>query len=176
MINRRSVLACLVIALASGAWSAHSRAAPDSRRATRPDWRATSRQLLQLAEAPAEKFAWRPAAGCPVDHEVYMHLALGNYYLLERAGAKTGVDLAKLGKEPEKSITQKADVIRLLRESLDAVATGYKTADRQKQVQIFNRGAVADGVFLRILLHNNEHMGQSIAYARMNGIAPPWSQ
>ena len=32
-----------------------------------------------------------------------------------------------------------------------------------------------DGVFLRILVHNNEHMGQAIAYARMNGIVPPWS-
>jgi uncharacterized damage-inducible protein DinB len=31
-------------------------------------------------------------------------------------------------------------------------------------------------VFLRILLHNSEHMGQSIAYARMNGVVPPWSK
>ena len=62
----------------------------------------TSRQLLQLAEAtPAEKFGWRPAAGVRSISEVYMHLALGNYYLLERAGAKTGVDLAKLGKLDE---------------------------------------------------------------------------
>ena len=178
MINRRSVLACLVIALAAGGLVQRMRAqAPELAQGYAPELALTSRQLLQLAEAtPAEKFGWRPAAGVRSISEVYMHLALGNYYLLERAGAKTGVDLAKLGKDPEKSITQKAEVIRLLRESLDAVASGYKTADRQKQVQIFNRGAVADGVFLRILLHNNEHMGQSIAYARMNGIAPPWSQ
>ena len=105
-----------------------------------------------------------------------MHLALGNYFLLERAGVKTGFDMAKLGKDPEKTITQKAEVIRMLRGSLDEVAKAYTTADRQKKVQIFKRDAVADGVFLRILLHNNEHMGQSIAYARMNGVAPPWSQ
>jgi uncharacterized damage-inducible protein DinB len=24
--------------------------------------------------------------------------------------------------------------------------------------------------------HNHEHLGQMIAYARMNGIAPPWSR
>ena len=67
-------------------------------------------------------------------------------------------------------------MIRLLRMSLDAVASAYKTANRQQKVQIFNRDAVADGVFLRILLHNNEHIGESIAYARMNGVTPPWSR
>jgi hypothetical protein len=34
----------------------------------------------------------------------------------------------------------------------------------------------AAGNFLRILAHVNEHMGQSVAYARMNGIVPPWSR
>jgi hypothetical protein len=43
-------------------------------------------------------------------------------------------------------------------------------------VQFFGKDAIAEGVFLRLLVHNNEHMGQSIAYARMNGIVPPWSQ
>jgi uncharacterized damage-inducible protein DinB len=178
VINRRSVLACLVITLAAGGLVQRMRAqAPELAQGYAPELALASRQLLQLAEAtPAEKFGWRPAAGVRSISEVYVHLALGNYFLLDQAGVKTGFDRAKLGKDPEKAITQKAEVIRLLRESLDAVASGYKTADRQKQVQIFNRGAVADGVFLRILLHNNEHMGQSIAYARMNGIAPPWSQ
>jgi uncharacterized damage-inducible protein DinB len=30
-------------------------------------------------------------------------------------------------------------------------------------------------VLLRILVHNHEHMGQAIAYARMSGVTPPWS-
>jgi hypothetical protein len=29
---------------------------------------------------------------------------------------------------------------------------------------------------MRILVHMHEHLGQSIAYARMNGITPPWSK
>lgn len=134
----------------------------------------TSRNLLALAEAtPAEKFGWRPAPGVRSIAEVYMHLALGNYVLLERAGAKPPVETKALPKEA--SVTAKADVIKWLRDSLDAVAKGYAAADRQKAVKFFGRDAVADGVFLRILLHNNEHLGQSIAYARMNGIVPPWS-
>ena len=30
-------------------------------------------------------------------------------------------------------------------------------------------------VLLQLLAHMNEHLGQSIAYARMNGVVPPWS-
>jgi uncharacterized damage-inducible protein DinB len=135
-----------------------------------------SRQLLQLAEAtPADKFAWRPAAGVRSIAEVYMHIAIANQYLLSQAGAKPSVDLAKLGKEPEKSISDKAGVIEFLKESFDAVRSGYQSADRQKKVQLFKKDVTVGDVFLRILVHNNEHMGQSVAYARMNGITPPWS-
>lgn len=135
-----------------------------------------SRQLLQLAEAtPAEKFSWRPAPGVRSTAEVYMHIALGNQILLGRAGAKPSVDVASLGKEPEKSVADKAAVIKFLRESFDAVRTEYQKADRGKKVQFFKKDVTADEVFLRILVHNHEHMGQAVAYARMNGITPPWS-
>lgn len=142
-----------------------------------PEFTLTSRHLVALAEAtPAEKFGWRPGPGVRSISEVYMHLALGNFYLLEQAGVKPGIDRSKLPKDAEKSVTSKAEVIRWLRESLDAVSKGYQGADTQQKVKLFGKEATAEGVFLRILLHNNEHMGQSIAYARMNGIAPPWSQ
>lgn len=135
-----------------------------------------SRQLLQLAEAtPEDKFAWRPAPGVRSIGEVYMHIAIANQFLLTQAGAKPSVDLMKLGKQPEKSITDKAGVIKFLKESFDAVRAGYQSADQQKKVQLFKKDVTARDVFLRILVHNHEHMGQAIAYARMNGITPPWS-
>jgi uncharacterized damage-inducible protein DinB len=134
----------------------------------------TSRQLLQLAEAtPAEKYGWRPGPGVRSVSEVYMHLALGNFWLLQQAGVTTP-EAAKL--PAEKAITAKADVIQWLKRSLEAVRKGYETADRQKKVQFFGKETTSDGVFLRILIHDNEHMGQSIAYARMNAIVPPWSR
>lgn len=136
-----------------------------------------SRQLLQLAEAiPAEKFAWRPAPGVRSISELYMHVAIGNYYLLGQAGIKPPVDLATLGKEPEKSITGKAEVTKFVKDSLDAVGAAYPTADKQKAVKLFGNDTTVDSVFLRILVHNHEHMGQAIAYARMNGVVPPWSK
>src|SRR5262249_44695326 len=80
----------------------------------------SSRQLVQLAEATAaDKFSWRPGPGVRSVSEVYMHLALANFFLLNQAGVKTSVDLAKLGKDPEKSLTAKADVIAFLQKSFN---------------------------------------------------------
>ena len=135
-----------------------------------------ARQLLQLAEAtPPEKFAWRPAAGVRSVAEVYMHIAVANQHLVSRIGAKPTADLSTMGKDPEKSITDKAGVIKFLKDSFEAVRAAYKISDRQKMVKLFGKEVPTDNVFVRILVHNHEHMGQAIAYARMNGIAPPWS-
>ena len=79
----------------------------------------------------------------------------------------------------EKIAGDKAKVIEWLKRSLDAVKqahAGIKPADLQRKVTIEGREATADGVYLRILVHANEHMGQLVAYARMNGIVPPWSR
>jgi uncharacterized damage-inducible protein DinB len=51
-----------------------------------------------------------------------------------------------------------------------------KPADLQRKVHIADRDATVDGMYLRIILHANEHMGQLVAYARMTGVVPPWSQ
>ena len=136
-----------------------------------------ARQLTALAEAmPADKFAWRPAPDVRSTAEVYMHVAVGNYLLLKQAGAESPVDLDKMGEDPEKSITEKAAVIAFLKDSFDAVRKGHASADMQKKVKPFGLPETAvENVFLRILVHNHEHMGQAIAYARVNGIAPPWS-
>ncbi|MCW5978408.1 MAG: DinB family protein [Bryobacteraceae bacterium] len=136
-----------------------------------------ARQLTSLAEAtPAEKFGWRPAEGVRSIGEVYMHIALGNYWLLERAGVTLGAGAPKLTPDLERQVTEKPEVIRWLKESIKAVKTNYPKADLEKKVQFFGQETTSGGVFLRILVHNHEHMGQSVAYARMNGIAPPWSK
>ena len=78
----------------------------------------------------------------------------------------------------EKSVTAKADVISWLKRSLEAVKQAHlavKPADLRRKVHIEDRDATVDGMYLRIIVHANEHMGQLVAYARMNGIVPPWS-
>jgi len=142
------------------------------------EWVHVSRQLVALAEAiPAEKFAWRPAPGVRSTSEVLMHIALANFYLVSVTGPKMPADLTS--PDMEKTVTAKPEVISWLKRSLDAVKTaraGLKAADLRRRVKVNNRDATVDGMYLRIIVHANEHMGQLVAYARVNGIVPPWSE
>jgi uncharacterized damage-inducible protein DinB len=141
------------------------------------EWLHVSRQLVALAEAtPPDKFAWRPAPGVRSTAEVYMHIAIANFYLLSVTGPKMPAELTL---ESEKKITSKPEVIAWLKRSLEAVKTAHlaaKPEDMERKVKIFKRDATVEGMYLRILVHDNEHMGQLIAYARMSGVAPPWSR
>src|ERR1035438_6112191 len=142
------------------------------------EWGHVSRQLIALAEATsAEKFAWRPAPAIRSVSEVYMHIAMANFYLLSVTGPKMPADLKSA--DLEKTVTAKADVIDWLKRSLDAVKVAHavvKPDDLQRKVKVNGVDATVDGMYLRIIVHANEHMGQLIAYARMSGVVPPWSK
>lgn len=145
------------------------------------EWKHVSAQLIALAEAtPADKFAWRPAPGVRSTSEVYMHLAIANFYLLSVTGPKMPADLKiDTVEKAEKSVTSKAEVIAWLKRSLEAVKTAHAAVtpkDLERKVHIADRDATVDGMYLRIIVHANEHMGQLIAYARMTGVTPPWSK
>lgn len=142
------------------------------------EWIHVSRQLVALAEAiPAEKFGWRPGAGVRSTSEVLNHVTLANFHLLSYTGPKLPADLKSEGME--KRVTDKAEVIAWLKRSLEAVKSahaGIKPEELQRKVKIAGRDATVEGMYLRIIVHANEHMGQLVAYARMNAIAPPWSE
>lgn len=144
------------------------------------EWLHVSRQLVELAEAIPEKtYAWRPGAGVRSTSEVFMHIALANFWLLSLTGKPLPEELKSAKANPETSITQKAQVIDWLKRSLDAVKTAHAQVtpeELHKTVKVADRTAPVEGIYLRILVHANEHMGQLVAYARMNGIVPPWSE
>jgi uncharacterized damage-inducible protein DinB len=141
------------------------------------EWKHVSRQLIELAEAtPPEKFAWRPAAGVRSTSEVYMHIAITNFYLLRVTGPKVPPDLKE---DMENKVTSKPEVINWLKRSLGAVQQAHlaeTTKDLERKVRIHDRDTTVDGMYLRIIVHANEHMGQLVAYARMTGVVPPWSK
>jgi uncharacterized damage-inducible protein DinB len=142
------------------------------------EWSHVSKQLVALAEAiPADRFAWRPAPGVRSTSEVLMHVALANFYLLSVTGPPMPADLQSASME--KTVTNKPEVIQWLKRSLEAVKNAHATVkaeDLRRKVKVENRDATVDGMYLRILVHANEHMGQLVAYARVNGIVPPWSE
>jgi uncharacterized damage-inducible protein DinB len=48
--------------------------------------------------------------------------------------------------------------------------------DADKAQKMFGRQTTLRGSFIMVTGHFGEHLGQSIAYARMNGVVPPWTE
>jgi uncharacterized damage-inducible protein DinB len=134
-------------------------------------------KLVQLAEAiPQDKFTWRPATGVRSVSEVLLHVAGSNEYFLTAAGVPAPVQGEN---DLEHSTTDKATVIARLKESNDRVRSAILAmpdADLEKATKIFGEETTYRGLILWLQTHDHEHLGQLIAYARMNGIVPPWSR
>jgi len=174
---RTLTLAGLALALTAGTTPAASAQAPTA--GVRPDFIAqlddAATKLVQLAQAiPQEKYAWRPGVGVRSVSEVLMHVVGGNYFLLTFAGVKAPAGMTEEGQR----LTDKAQIIAELQRSFDHVRStlnAWKDADLDKPATMFGRQTTCRNVFLTTVTHGHEHLGQLIAYARMNGIVPPWS-
>ena len=136
-----------------------------------------AKELVSLAEAvPAEKYSWRPAPGVRSISEVYMHVAAGNYYLASIAGVKMP---EAFDREMEKKVTDKAKVIEALKKSIAHARSAVESTpdpDLETKVKFIGRDLSKRAIFLILAGHIHEHLGQSIAYARSNGVVPPWSE
>ena len=134
-------------------------------------------KIVGLADAmPQEKYAWRPADGVRSISEVYVHIAGANYFLPSFIGVKPPAGLTR---DMEKTVTEKAKVIEVLKASFahvrEAVAN-LSDADLEKPAKFFGQATTTQGVLFTMANHMHEHLGQSIAYARTNGVVPPWSK
>jgi uncharacterized damage-inducible protein DinB len=135
-------------------------------------------KFTRLAEAiPADKFTWRPAPDVRSFAEVFLHVSVANYNLYKLVGTPppNGLDVKSL----EKSTTDKAKVITTLKDSFDHAKKAIKAmpdADLEKSLDWFGGKNTQRGILLFIVRHAAEHLGQSIAYARVVGVVPPWSE
>ena len=133
------------------------------------------KKLSDLAQAmPESTYSWRPMEGVRSVSEVYMHIAGANYLFPTLVGMK----------QPEgadwdlKNVTEKKKVLEALKHSFDYIRdVVLKTpdGDLDKPAKMFGQETTKRGVFFVAALHMHEHLGQSIAYARMNKIVPPWT-
>lgn len=137
-----------------------------------------SGKVIQLAEAiPAEKFDWRPADGSRSFAETFAHVISANYYFASKIGAQipAGVNMQTL----EKDLKNKEQINSALKQSYDVLLQAIKNSKDEKlkeKVEFPFPGEFTQMTSILIgLSHNNEHLGQLIAYARMNKITPPWS-
>ncbi|HMD32716.1 MAG TPA: DinB family protein [Candidatus Acidoferrales bacterium] len=132
------------------------------------------KKLIALAERfPQEKYAWHPE-GARTTSEVFMHIAAANYAYgglmgAARAEGKTGVALSK--------ITEKAQLVETLKDSFTYIkAAIVNAADVEKTIKLRAGDATLREAMIGAATHCHEHMGQLIAYARVNGIVPPWNE
>jgi len=151
------------------------------------------RQSVAMAEAfPPERYAWRPDAKARSVSEVFVHVATGNYMLLDMIGVAAPIDLyaqvpadgqerfsglIRRNDELLASVREKNATVALLKRSLQAVNQSFNQAsdtELDRLLHFFGEETTVRRAYLRLLAHAHEHMGQMIAYLRFNGIAPPW--
>jgi len=134
-------------------------------------------KYVQLAEAtPWEKYSYRPMAGVRSTCEVFLHISGSNFMFTPQIGTKSpaGVDLKNIEKCPD----SKAKVVATLKASFahfKAAVVAMPDNAGDEKFKLFGSDFTKRGFLTFIAEHTGEHLGQSIAYARSNGIVPPWS-
>jgi hypothetical protein len=152
-------------------------------------------QLLSLAEAvPEEAYGWRPAQDARTFSEALVHIGAGMMMLLycdevytpevmqfcgplEGEGMRLWIDLVHRSLGKEKTLTKKTHVIAFLKEGFTVVEREFASTSEENLAAMRSFGGentTSRRIYLRILTHTHEHMGQAVAYAREMGFHVPW--
>ena len=140
-------------------------------------------KFLQLAEAfPADKYSWRPAPGVRSVGEVFMHVASEYYAWSPRSfGAQPSpvVTMTREGFQQFEASATKENVLKHLKEGYTYGRQAVEGVDPATLVgtkKFFGTDATTADIALGMSGDLHEHLGQLIAYARVNGIKPPWTK
>ena len=142
-------------------------------------------KLTQLAEAmPEDTYGWRPMEGVRSVGEVYLHVAFGNYLWITLGGGKVPEDVGFVAdfskrNEWDTQTTDKMKIIDIMKKSFSAMkdfAKNLTEEDLNKEIEFFGMKSSVRNFLVSGIGHLHEHLGQSIAYARMNKVVPPWSK
>ncbi len=173
------VVSAVLAVLSAAAPAARAQAAPDGFRGEfLHQFDHSMARVVALAEAvPAETYPRRPVAGVMPLAQIFAHIARFNYEYPARAmgvAVPAGVDRDTLER-----VTDKARVVALLRRSAEHVRQATRRmpeAQLGQATTLYGRRVPQWAVLLQLLAHMDDHLGQSIAYARVSGVVPPWSQ
>lgn len=174
---------CLACVLNTGAVATHAQT-PDN---TAPSYDLKAQALLDLEGVnkkcvallqalPVDKVTWRPTSDTRSFAEVFMHVAGERYGFLGLVGATPPAGF-KPG-QFDKSTTDRDQIIEELNRSWDFTSktiNGISNADFAKLVPKLGPQANQGDVVYLLVADAHEHLGQLVAYARQNGIVPPWT-
>ena len=149
------------------------------------------KKFVGLAEAvPVKEYGWRPAEGVRSISEIYNHIAAANYFIASFAGVPMPEDMAMKLKDAKKPAeifavlksyevgTDRAEIVERLRASFSHAVEAVNSQTSQSLLEVvpmFGSERTKRGVLNFLVMHAHEHLGQSIAYARMVGVTPPWT-
>ena len=134
-----------------------------------------SDKFTGLARVMAGKYDWKPGEGVRSVGDVFNLIVTENGLLagtLTGAGAGQGGGRGAQIIEPEKL----QDALRTSYAKLQKVIDGLSDADLKAPVKLFGKDFTKEGAVRYLFADQHEHLGQSIAYARSNGVVPPWSK
>jgi uncharacterized damage-inducible protein DinB len=143
------------------------------------DLQGMQKKYADLAQSiPADKYSWRPEPGVRSISELFLHVAGANYGIpTMMTGTAPAPDYHRDGFE--QSMTDKTKIIEQLNKSFayaTAAVQKMSNADFARAEKKLGPDANDGDVIYILLTHNHEHLGQSIAYARVNGVTPPWTE
>jgi uncharacterized damage-inducible protein DinB len=134
-----------------------------------------SDKFAGLARVMAGKYNWKPAEGVRSVGDVFNLIVTENGLLL---GTLTGAGEDRAGGrgaqiiEPEKL----QEALKTSYANLQKAIEGLSDADLKAPVKLFGKDFTKEGAVRYLFADQHEHLGQSIAYARSNGVVPPWSK
>ena len=141
-------------------------------------------KYMGLARAMSDHFAWRPAEGVRSVGEVFGHVAGANFMIPSMAGAMMPQSMGATmqeGMRASQALERSGDAARILSElehsfrHVKHAIADVSDAQLEDGVKMFGRDATKRQVLTLLVTHMHEHLGQAIAYARVNGVTPPWS-
>jgi uncharacterized damage-inducible protein DinB len=139
----------------------------------------SARKLVALAQAmPSDTYLWRPMEGVYSVARVYTHISRYNYmYPDQSLGIDSPMGPVEYGRW-EEEVFDKDKIVEILSASMNhvrAVIDQMSEQELSKPTRLYGREVGQWAVLLQLVTHMNEHLGQAVAYARMNQVVPPWS-
>ena len=140
-------------------------------------------QVIDLENAiPDEKMTWRPNKDVRSISEVFSHIAFSNYLIFKFAGVALpegiGINTPEDEMKAEKASTDKKVIREQLVKSFEFVKSsirGMTDASMDNSIDFFGQKMSMRAILMIVQSHIHEHFGQSIAYARMVDVVPPWT-
>jgi uncharacterized damage-inducible protein DinB len=169
---RTVTCALAVIAAASVAPLQGQPAAQSVQASLSKDAGTLSDKFTGLARVMAGKYDWKPGEGVRSVGDVFNLIVAENGVLARTlTGAPGGGRPAPIA-DPEKL----QEALKTSYANLQQTITGLSDADLKAPVKLFGRDMTKEGAIRYLFADQHEHLGQSIAYARSNGVVPPWSK